>query len=417
MLTRHGITAEYAILTGNFYHNRSGKKKGGLGLVGLGFPVVFVLCLFFPFLPLLTGSFPPIMSESESEGSPTRMASPSQPAHSNSAQGARARASRVAEALRKRRNHSSSIPPLHSDTPPSSSSAHSSHHGQKQGQGPKIPSFSGREDFYETLQLNHATTPLTSYSARDIAAAYRRVAVKVHPDKISADASLDERTKSLALFHKATEAYRILSDETLRQAYDAARSEREQEGNDATATTTTTTGDTGRSTRSSDQTLVSKTTTTSDYSSFQSFMCEQFGDDYAQRLRTYENTLEEARAKAASLLESADPEERRAQLANLKAEQARKARLRRIAAEQTRDNAAWEMRAHVVRAREEKEARERANEVRRKQFIEEAFFADAKSRADARAEEQRRAKQREENSKRAQTVAAAVAAASASVDA
>ncbi|GHP06274.1 hypothetical protein PPROV_000502100 [Pycnococcus provasolii] len=285
------------------------------------------------------------------------------------------------------------------------------------GQGPKIPSFSGREDFYETLQLNHATTPLTSYSARDIAAAYRRVAVKVHPDKISADASLDERTKSLALFHKATEAYRILSDDTLRQAYDAARSERELEGNDATATTTTTTGDTGRSTRSSDQTLVSKTNTTSDYSSFQSFMCEQFGDDYAQRLRTYEKTLEEARAKAASLLESADPEERRAQLANLKAEQARKARLRRIAAEQTRDNAAWEMRAHVVRAREEKEARERANEVRRKQFIEEAFFADAKSRADARAEEQRRAKQREENSKRAQTVAAAVAAASASVDA
>ena len=164
--------------------------------------------------------------------------SPSQPApHSNSAR-ARARASRVAEALRKRRNHSS-IPPLHSDTPPSSSSAHSSsHHGQKQGQGQKIPSFSGREDFYETLQLNHATTPLTSYSVRDIAAAYRRVAVKVHPDKISADASLDERTKSLALFHKATEAYRILSDDTLRQAYDAARSEREQEGNDATATTT-----------------------------------------------------------------------------------------------------------------------------------------------------------------------------------
>jgi molecular chaperone DnaJ len=65
-----------------------------------------------------------------------------------------------------------------------------------------------KRDYYEVLGVGKST------SAQDIKKAYRRIAMKYHPDRNSDDANADEK------FKEASEAYEILSDAEKRQAYD-----------------------------------------------------------------------------------------------------------------------------------------------------------------------------------------------------
>ena len=65
-----------------------------------------------------------------------------------------------------------------------------------------------KRDYYEVLGVGKST------SAQDIKKAYRRIAMKYHPDRNSDDANADEK------FKEASEAYEILSDVEKRQAYD-----------------------------------------------------------------------------------------------------------------------------------------------------------------------------------------------------
>lgn len=65
-----------------------------------------------------------------------------------------------------------------------------------------------KRDYYETLGISKGA------SASDIKKAYRKLALKFHPDKNPDDASAEER------FKEAAEAYEVLSDDTKRQQYD-----------------------------------------------------------------------------------------------------------------------------------------------------------------------------------------------------
>ena len=65
-----------------------------------------------------------------------------------------------------------------------------------------------KRDYYEVLGVGKST------AAQDIKKAYRRIAMKYHPDRNSDDANADEK------FKEASEAYEILSDTEKRQAYD-----------------------------------------------------------------------------------------------------------------------------------------------------------------------------------------------------
>ena len=58
-----------------------------------------------------------------------------------------------------------------------------------------------KQDYYETLGVNK------SASAAEIKKAYRKMAIKYHPDKNSDDATAE------AKFKEAAEAYEILSDD------------------------------------------------------------------------------------------------------------------------------------------------------------------------------------------------------------
>jgi molecular chaperone DnaJ len=66
-----------------------------------------------------------------------------------------------------------------------------------------------KRDFYEVLGVDK------SASAADIKAAYRKAALKWHPDK-HADKKEEAETK----FKEINEAYQVLSDEKKKQAYD-----------------------------------------------------------------------------------------------------------------------------------------------------------------------------------------------------
>lgn len=57
-----------------------------------------------------------------------------------------------------------------------------------------------KRDYYEVLGVEK------SASAQDIKKAYRRIAMKYHPDRNPDDANADEK------FKEASEAYEILSD-------------------------------------------------------------------------------------------------------------------------------------------------------------------------------------------------------------
>ncbi|KZZ34402.1 molecular chaperone DnaJ, partial [Oleiphilus sp. HI0086] len=65
-----------------------------------------------------------------------------------------------------------------------------------------------KRDYYEVLGIER------SADAKEVKKAYRRLAMKYHPDRNPDDAQAEEK------FKEATEAYEILSDEQKRGAYD-----------------------------------------------------------------------------------------------------------------------------------------------------------------------------------------------------
>ncbi|HEU4934198.1 MAG TPA: molecular chaperone DnaJ [Pyrinomonadaceae bacterium] len=65
-----------------------------------------------------------------------------------------------------------------------------------------------KRDYYEVLSVSRSATD------QEIKSAYRRLAVKYHPDKNPNDASAEEK------FKEAAEAYSVLSDAEQRQRYD-----------------------------------------------------------------------------------------------------------------------------------------------------------------------------------------------------
>jgi molecular chaperone DnaJ len=68
--------------------------------------------------------------------------------------------------------------------------------------------MSTKRDYYEVLSVSRTATD------QEIKSAYRRLAVKYHPDKNPNDASAEEK------FKEAAEAYSVLSDAEQRQRYD-----------------------------------------------------------------------------------------------------------------------------------------------------------------------------------------------------
>ena len=65
-----------------------------------------------------------------------------------------------------------------------------------------------KRDYYEVLSVSRTATD------QEIKSAYRRLAVKYHPDKNPNDATAEEK------FKEAAEAYSVLSDPQQRQRYD-----------------------------------------------------------------------------------------------------------------------------------------------------------------------------------------------------
>ncbi len=65
-----------------------------------------------------------------------------------------------------------------------------------------------KRDYYEVLGINNST------SQEEIKKAYRKLALKYHPDKNKGDKASEEK------FKEASEAYHVLSDKKRRQSYD-----------------------------------------------------------------------------------------------------------------------------------------------------------------------------------------------------
>ena len=66
-----------------------------------------------------------------------------------------------------------------------------------------------KRDYYEVLGVNK------SASADQIKSAYRKLAVKFHPDKNKGDKAAEEK------FKEASEAYHVLSNSERKQNYDS----------------------------------------------------------------------------------------------------------------------------------------------------------------------------------------------------
>ena len=65
-----------------------------------------------------------------------------------------------------------------------------------------------KRDYYEVLSVSRTCTE------QELKSAYRRLAVKYHPDKNPGDATAEEK------FKEAAEAYSVLSDAEQRRRYD-----------------------------------------------------------------------------------------------------------------------------------------------------------------------------------------------------
>ena len=65
-----------------------------------------------------------------------------------------------------------------------------------------------KQDYYQTLGINR------SASASEIKKAYRKMAIKYHPDKNPGDSTAEEKFKG------AAEAYEVLSDANKKARYD-----------------------------------------------------------------------------------------------------------------------------------------------------------------------------------------------------
>jgi len=65
-----------------------------------------------------------------------------------------------------------------------------------------------KRDYYDVLGVNKSASP------DELKSAYRKLAVKYHPDKNPGDAKAEEK------FKEASEAYGILSDKEKKQNYD-----------------------------------------------------------------------------------------------------------------------------------------------------------------------------------------------------
>ena len=65
-----------------------------------------------------------------------------------------------------------------------------------------------KRDYYDVLGINKTS------SSEEIKAAYRKLAVKYHPDKNPGDKSAEDK------FKEASEAYGILSDKSKKENYD-----------------------------------------------------------------------------------------------------------------------------------------------------------------------------------------------------
>jgi DnaJ family protein C protein 9 len=88
------------------------------------------------------------------------------------------------------------------------------------------------EDLYAILGLAEGVTAL------EIKSAYRRKALRLHPDKLAATLSAEEREEATASFQRVGRAYAILGDEKRRERYDRTGSVEEDifpEGADALA--------------------------------------------------------------------------------------------------------------------------------------------------------------------------------------
>ena len=68
--------------------------------------------------------------------------------------------------------------------------------------------MANKRDYYEVLGVEK------SASKEDIKRAYRKLAIKYHPDKNPGDKEAEEK------FKEATEAYEVLSDDQKKAAYD-----------------------------------------------------------------------------------------------------------------------------------------------------------------------------------------------------
>lgn len=71
-----------------------------------------------------------------------------------------------------------------------------------------MPSMAGKRDYYEVLGVHR------SASGKEIADAYRKLAIKYHPDKNPGD------EEAVALFKEAAEAFEVLGDHERRSQYD-----------------------------------------------------------------------------------------------------------------------------------------------------------------------------------------------------
>ncbi|KAG6865702.1 hypothetical protein C0991_012518 [Blastosporella zonata] len=69
-------------------------------------------------------------------------------------------------------------------------------------------------DLYETLEISRAATP------EQIRKAYKKRALRTHPDRLGPGASNEDKTASEELFRKVNAAYEVLSDPHNRRAYD-----------------------------------------------------------------------------------------------------------------------------------------------------------------------------------------------------